>query len=625
MKRTKTGYAFVRILEGIGRGIGRVFRILRKIAPPLKTAAIVITVGAVVYLAIAVFGFFNSDLFSKDAEIIIWNKAYLSAIDKKGVLDYNGAVEQFIISKNEMSESVGADSNEVAQVNLQLGALYIEMGKYREAEATLNDAYRVFEQNVKATDFKLVETKCQQARLKVYTGHFADGLNQAIDLYNSTKALAHKQYIKRYIADLYFFTGNYVKALDNYGEIEDYYYSLKDASDSAGASYFFIANVIGTVYYNGNEYAAAIEWGNIAVQTHKSYSDETDANLITAYINLARYYAISGQRDKSHEYIELAISGQTELTGKDSVDLAVIFRHIGQSYAMLHEYDKQLESLSTALEIVRSLYGEDHTLAASLYSYIASHYSAIEDYPKAIEYSQKALALYRRLFGDANENAARELGNLASCFYANGEFEKAIEASQAALDIWIEIFGGDNIRTAEGYIDLAWINVKCGNTAEALALAQHGFDLSNVSGEITNELLLDSCQVLGYAEMKNGMLEDALNHLLLARQGYISLKGNKQFDIAKTETYLGDLYRQLNRPEDSVSTLMSAMWVYRTLYPLGIPQEYEEQVKNLLRPHYESEDTELSLDEWISEKVDAAIRKAQTEQSDENTTAKEAG
>jgi tetratricopeptide (TPR) repeat protein len=236
--------------------------------------------------------------------------------------------------------------------------------------------------------------------------------------------------------------------------------------------------------------------------------------------------------------------------------------HIG---AILRAQGKAAEAeraLTRALTGVRLYLGSSHPLVATINGTLAGIARDRAEYSTAERLLREALAVS----DSTNEVRAPILNELALTLSSQGRLGEALESQENALALWREAFGPDDYRTALALSNLAGLQAKTGNVADA----ENGFLLAMEILRATagNQSLTLADNLEGYAEFLREKGEIA-RALVLHQEAYAirkeKLPPNHEL-IANSQNNLAVCNYVLGHLDESADGFREAYRIYQSIY-----------------------------------------------------------
>jgi len=248
----------------------------------------------------------------------------------------------------------------------------------------------------------------------------------------------------------------------NYSLDSSFYYANEALSiahiiqDKVGLSNSY--NRIANVYFFQGQYEKAMEFYQKSLTARKETNDQV--GIANVYNNMAMLYSNQGEHEKALEFYTKALNISISLI--DKFNTASYYSSIGTTYLELNNYKKSLEYYLKSLEISKEL--DEEEAIASLYRSIGNVYSEITSYEAALNYYLDALEIYKKL---NNQPGLSAMYNNIGIIYQNfKENDKALVYFQKSLDIEINLDNEAGQSTA--YNNIGTVHDDLGNKSKAL-------------------------------------------------------------------------------------------------------------------------------------------------------------
>jgi tetratricopeptide (TPR) repeat protein len=364
-----------------------------------------------------------------------------------------------------------------------LGNLYRDYGKSEKAIESLSRALELAQAQRLDTDRAAILRAIATVHSRNRNAATAlDLATQALEVSRSTSDRHGEAEAMLLRGDVYYFTGEFDKAVDAYNQAraiwEDIHYVRGQAQ-----SLLYLAFVDS----DRNEFSQAFARGQKARSLFESAGDE---------IGVARSSALLGHvlSSTGHKQEALDLFARARSVLIDSGDLASqanLLNSIARVYADLGDYDSAIPFSKPALEIYLTL--DDHVAEAATLEAMGRYYFAAGDLTNARLTTERALKEYRAL---ANKRAEADgwlrLGIVSEALgektAAREQLNRSLEMSRAAADRRLE---------AAALLALGRSRDAGGETPAALGLYRESLRLNraieNQFGEITALYYIANC------------------------------------------------------------------------------------------------------------------------------------
>lgn len=177
-------------------------------------------------------------------------------------------------------------------------------------------------------------------------------------------------------------------------------------------------------------------------------------------------------------------------------------------------------------------------------------------YEEALNYGLKALDLRRKVFGNESEDVASTLSALSFIYLRLNDLEKANESISQSEQIYKKI----GVEEPSFYQNKAVIATEKKDFVEARELFTKALELARKAGD--NDRVIQNLKSLSNVANAQEKLEDAVSYINEAVSIAASTYGEASPLYASSLREKGVLERDLNRYEDAMNTLGSALKIF---------------------------------------------------------------
>lgn len=438
----------------------------------------------------------------QQTSIIAYNLAILS----ETMMDYEASVSWYLKSID--FERLSGDTTNVLTKHNNIGMLFKDVGKYKEALVYLNLAKAMAERIQSAEDIAVVLNNIGL----VYQA-FGD-MKQAMEYHKRAIEIDREagllDDIAIHINNLgldYQYLGDYDTALEKFEE------ALQLDTKAGRKERLHIRNSnIGLVFYAKGDFQKALSYfsaalidaneledylkaavylNNVGLCYEKSgeFKEAMNSFRKAAEINLsigndARYaenlnclgmvYADMGAYDTAISYYHLAM----EINLRDSLieDIAIVQSNIGTVYKEWGQFENAILNYRESIKYEINS-GSKNNLSKK-YNNLGVLFYEMEKYDSAITYHNLALELDRLMH--KTEDLATDLNNIGMVYYANQDFKLAAKFISEALEIARENGYNDMISTALSNLGL--LEMAQDNNDKAVEFFKEALKIDELSG-----------------------------------------------------------------------------------------------------------------------------------------------
>ena len=255
------------------------------------------------------------------------------------------------------------------------------------------------------------------------------------------------------IGYLYFRTGEYQKAADNY---EEGLALAEEIGDKSGAARILLKT--GYIHHDNGDLIRALKYYQRSL---KLFEETQDLDGIgSVYNEYGSIYREKNQYEKSLDYYFRTIALNDSLD--DEYGNAAIFQNIGSLYLVKGDYDEALSYMQRGLDIYQEQ-GDKLGIASGLAG-IGSVLYQQDKTEEAMDFFQRSLAISEQI--EDIQGAAATMVNIADIHVDRGQYRSAIVQCRRSLE-WSQALGDVNGQWT-AYDCLYYAYKQAGNMRKAL-------------------------------------------------------------------------------------------------------------------------------------------------------------
>jgi tetratricopeptide (TPR) repeat protein len=500
-------------------------------------------------------------------------------------------------------EFENVDPAEVASLRFELGATYLALGRYAEAEITLSDALRI----------------------------------ALTDLDDSAPEVLQ---LRQALAERALNLGNYAAAEQGFTKILEYrnkfYIAHPDATSSAGLA-AARANLSRLALARA-QYTQALKAANGALTIIKEYYKESDPEYNDLYLLLGTIHYEAGDYRLAEEQLDQARRNFAITFGEGHPGYARTLIALGEVYRKQGTFAKAEKEVERAIAIFEHIYGAFHPFVAEALEVRAKIYDHRCEFEKEQEVWERILAIQNKFYSPLHPALAFTHYDYASLFLRKGEYAKAAEHLTQSLEITEKSLGKNHVEYFACWVRLA----TCRYEQQEYSLAQKSLDSAKVLQKaifgdsihpyIARMLQLESEILRRRGEFKEALkiIEQAIgmkktiygteNHpsvaeslevkvmilhhlgekieakLLIDRTLMIRQKayGMNHPDVSSSLHDLGTYFLRLGQYKEAIAKFEQARQITQDVFGTGHP-DYIERTLHLANAHYEQGEYRLAL------------------------------
>ena len=446
----------------IGEIFGAIFDWMHVISQIFVGLAVLIVIGAIVWVVLALndvgiidLGHAWNRLTSKydfDSEYIgnartdyfllnmkQKNQNYEKGLEQWAILNYEQAELYLIKARDEVGADKSQGSVEAAKVNIALGCLYLDLGRYEESYDLLNSAYIAFKDKYGVKDDFTHVAKINIAIYDIAIGEVERGIDGLYETYNATKKIPVKLDIARTLIDTYRRAGNYGKASEWFqmvSQINQVFEAVLDTPLVKDGLTMGLSNEAGLLCQQFGYYQQALAYYETAISIWEESGGGISLTLANIYDNMSHTCASLSKAEDAVMYADMALELREQLIPQGHPALGMAYNNRAVMYENLGLPDKQIEYLNKALEIYLNTVGENHESTAYVYVNIGRYYWGIDNIDEAIKYHERALSIRQGNLLKYHPDTAKIYNDLSDLYFEAERYADVIDSAQEAIKIY---------------------------------------------------------------------------------------------------------------------------------------------------------------------------------------------
>lgn len=363
---------------------------------------------------------------------------------------FEKALEVLTLAIDDTKKYYGENHPKYAAALERTANIYIDLGRYSDAEKNLITSAEIFRKEGSKGDYtEYSHALVTYARFYIIQGQYEDA-----------KKMLRKSVQKQNVA------GGNVKLS---GAIEE----------------------LATLYIETGKYQETESDLKQSLKIKEAKYGVKHRTLINPLNQLGHLYLITGKFIEAEKNTKRAASISLEIFGPSSLKFAESLKLLGNIYSSVGDYEKAEDALEKALTIQKQQYGQKHIqVAMSLNDIALVKYYNKADANEVEKLFLEALSIAKESLGDKHPGYASILANLASFYLESNRLDEAEENLNQANAIWVAKLGENNIHSSEIYFIKGNASCKRKNYAQA--------KLDYVSSRNINQKVFDNSSHPGY-------------------------------------------------------------------------------------------------------------------------------
>ena len=347
--------------------------------------------------------------------------------------------------KIQAADSLLLIGNELIDNNTDISSL--EILKFRQREAELLRGKSLFSEAL--TLHLLVLSKARKeedASVLAYSYLYASTTHEKLANYQSAIAYGDSavQIFETFLDSLdkrwgsvYNIMGsNYLRINDYVAAEENYQMAIDVLKSSVGSSSTMLAMVytnLSNIYSNRGEFQKAIDIAKKSMYINQKMNEEDGLGF--NYYALGVYYYYLGDWGRCKDYMEACIDVRLKVYGESHYRLASPYEVLGIAYECFENYDMNLRYLKKAMSIKKKTFGADHIEIGFSYENIAIGYLKQHEIDSATHYIMLSNAILKNKLASNDLDMATHLHTLSTIYLENNEPDAALNAIQKSSTI----------------------------------------------------------------------------------------------------------------------------------------------------------------------------------------------
>ena len=372
------------------------------------------------------------------------------------------------IALDKWKEAAQPDLGDIDEVLHNLGALYEQQRRYREAGAVYRERLVLSEAMSGRESSATLSVIRDLTRVAEGSGRWSDAAEYMARLITSVERIAGATHPS--LADLHHDLGAYLEHQERDKEAEvQFEHALNVREKQVPAEPRAVAQALvdlALFYDRQRRYSEAESLHQRALRLLQARGDFIDDDVISVINNLAAHYSMQQQFAEAQNLYRRVIALCEQSMEKDSERLAA---YLSNLVASIHsssnrlaepEKRKALEEAGVlqqrAVDIYEKKLGTDHIETLRSRRQLALIYFGKDELDKAAGMLNQILEHQQRLLGPEHVETMTTLQQIAALVYSQERYGEAQSLAQRHLEITRRSFGDDHLLTASSMHSLAW-------------------------------------------------------------------------------------------------------------------------------------------------------------------------
>ena len=518
---------------------------------------------------------------------------------------FKEALAAFDKARKLYDELSAADPGAIAELQFELGDVYLALGQYEEARKRLTLA-RDTALNVASYDATTPEvTRIKQALAKIDLSlgsfksaeeAFVEVLNHRQQFHADHRDAESSLAVSSSYADLSHLAlerGDYNGAIAKAEKALTTAREYHGENDPACGSLYLD---LGTIRSHSGHYRSAQELIEKAQQIFLTTFGDKHPSYAKTLVVFAEVNRRLGKFEPALEKIKEAIKILEDRYGETHPSVAEALEVQGKIHDHLCEFDKEEQVWNRILEIHSKAFSKNHPANATTYYNYANLCLRRGEFDEAVKHLEKSLSITEISIGKNNSNYFGRLIRLATCYYDQQKYPQAGERLQEAQDLQASIFGeSPHPYIARMHQLQSEVDRRLGNFRKALASIDRAISMKeeiygkeHPSVAEALEIKIKVCHHLGDNVQEKLLIDQALK---IRKASY----GELHPEVGRSEHDLGSYYLRLGQYNDAIHQFEKSLKITESTYG-KYHIEYIERALNLANALYEKGEYKSSLE-----------------------------
>lgn len=341
------------------------------------------------------------------------------------------------------------------------------------------------------------------------------------------------------------------------------------------ASEVELLEIIGSVYYDNDNYLQAIEFYNQGLELLPEIQEQQLRCKILRKLGDA-YYCVQNSA-KSVEVYQEVLTLLREL--EEDQEEAITLNKLGLALFELKQYNRAIQHYQESLKIAQEI--KDQYIEAWVLDNLGGACAALHNYNQAIEFYQQSFVIVRQL--DDLQEQIWLLEDLGDTFTSTGQYSSAIETYRQGLDAVIAL-ESDPEYEHFAHTRRGWLLSKLGIAYDALGNTEAASDLYQQSLAIAKTLPNNELKAQVLGNLGSTLLSAGLSDLALPYQheflATAQLLQSPQLE-AQALANLGDVYYYVGNYDQSIAYTQQSLDIAQSTSNQSVEKHAWETLGNI--------------------------------------------
>jgi len=350
-----------------------------------------------------------------------------------------------------------------------IGAVYRNLGLYKESEPLARKALEIRENQLGREDLQVAQSLMNLALLLERQGKYPEAVKcseRSLDIQKKKLGPDHPD-----IASSLHLLGRISYRQVKLKEAESFYkQALEMREKTLGPDHPDVAeslNDLGALYYLQSQFDQAEQCYKRALSIRESVLGSDHPEVGNTLNSLASLYLWLRRYGEAEPLYQKSLAIRLKTLGPDHPLVANSFNNIGILYQYQKNYGEAEKYYKKSLEVRKKSLRQGHPDIAGVLEDLASLYQVMGRIPEAETMHKQALSLLEKAYGPDSPELTSVLDNLAFIDMDQGSYGQAEANLERALKIMEKAFGPDHLRTGRCLANLGNLYLETGRYEES--------------------------------------------------------------------------------------------------------------------------------------------------------------
>jgi len=428
-----------------------------------------------------------------------------------------------------------------------------EMAKMKELISHLS---RLLEHKSILNALQIADVEGQLGAIYIYFGYYQQSKNLLEHSLETYKKYKDSDPLK--VACVMQGLGTIYRLCGDYALSQNYYEKslsiFEKHKGNQSREYFTATSYLGAIYEIIGKYKEAKEFIEDAIVFFENNHGKNHGDVAWNLVHLGILHKKTGNYQESIKALNRALEIYKD-SRNESVYVGWPLIHLGSVYGRLGDYGNALEKTQKAVDIYKKHYGPQHVVTASGLIKLGNLYKKLGLYSQAQALFKDAYDIYQTQYGTSHTDVALASIHLGNISRLLNDPSKALNLITHGLNLYKEKLGTNHIKTGWAFINLGSVYKDLGDYQKAQEYLEQGFAVyKNHYGMNHNENAA-VLRELGEVYLLQGNIKSAENYI---HNAVAINKGIQHPEMCLSVELLSELYKMKSQEEEQAGRLQKS-------------------------------------------------------------------